>query len=287
MRKLATILVVSFLFSFCGTKKIDRCTAIVRTSAGGFKTTWMYDRRKKYDFKSSVKWCKGLGGKLPIIHTKEDFDLIQKIVFVTDYPGRRAGTWMGRNSVSLTSQCSREWLDGSPIQYSFNYSKTNSAYGFPEKIKETEDSCIECEHDDCCAMFLPSYERVRGTVAFASCETNMSRICVIPGEFMSRSDNPYNETGCLHIQGPVKAEDLKDSSSSIAPFNNFRFYETMYTFLNSTSTIASYTATNTVVNILHLITIIGVVCYVAYKVHIKRNSKSVGRLSTITLNDLL
>lgn len=285
LQKIGLLSLSVILWSSCHSKVIDRCTAYIRTTDSGLKTTLIYDRRSDFNFNDTVEWCTKLKGYLPIVNTQEDLDLLTNIVANSDYSNSE-GLWMGRQPIALTKICSKKWLDGTPVDFVFNVSTLRTSYRYlaSENTQTGDDVCTDCEHDTCCAMYMPRYHREVGTVSFTSCESVFQRICVIPGDYMSRTADPYNETECAHIQGPI------DAGTITAPTTTERYYydryedEKLKEIVKQASNVASYSLRNLVVNSFYLAIVLMIIGYKFYRFH---SWRSKARGSTITMNDLL
>ena len=262
-------------------KKIERCTVFLRTTDEGYKTTYIYDRRINFDFNTTVKWCDKLGGNLPIVRSDDDWNILKRVL-ATGIHDYRSGTWMGRKAVSLTKTCSKEWLDNTLVDITVNRSLTIGNYGFKTLFKDAlSDDCRECEHDDCCAMYFATSIFVRSTVSYDSCETHYSRVCVIPGDYMSRFSNPYElllETECENIQGPVMTETLEEPK----PISTIQDDEKQQICLSRTKTLASFTGIIAVVTLIQLILVIVILVFV-YKFFQRQTWNSKSRISSIGL----
>jgi hypothetical protein len=174
--------------------RAGKCT-IVHRNTDGFNQTYIFDSQETKNFNQSRKWCDRLGGNLPIVHSQEELHFLYTM-FAQDSQTRSYYTpevWMGRQPINMTNSCSEQWLDGSQVDYDFDYQST----------------CQVCRIRSCCAMvmYFSPYPKQMG---FEGCGDTNYRVCVIPGDFLSnypKSRQLIFKTECNSIQ--VRDELMK------------------------------------------------------------------------------
>ena len=117
-----------------------------------------------YDFKSTLGWCHGLGGQLPIILTRDELDFLADDVVVKD---DLAGTgifvtWMGLKKDR--GFCSN-WLDGTEVNMTFSYNP----------------KCESCTAS-CCAMIMWNDSKDYAKMGFKDCREGAKAVCVFDEE---------------------------------------------------------------------------------------------------------
>ena len=201
---------------------IEGCKSVIVSQDNSNKTILIDNRKPGATFNETLKWCTDLGGHLPMIRNFEEYNIIKRTVLdLTD----SSHLWLGWHPIANTTNCTSSWMDGSPAfniaDFSFlspiqsdddldsgyyvhifhNLGRTSSPLfqhkstfnPFRSKIKLLS-SCEQCSYDDCCAL-QTSYDGA----TFGSCEENLRKVCVIPGDFMLSQSNPEATAGCNYI----------------------------------------------------------------------------------------
>lgn len=179
------LLILSLLLTVSGRKwglsSKNDCRAALKYEDGKMMT-YVTDRMP-HSFIRAKEICEEIGGSLPIIHSQDTVDFLTDTLFPQGKP-HDSKIWLGRkiiNSTSMTTSCSTEWLDDSPVDF---------------VMQEFGGGCQhQCNNTDCCAMYVSANKKYYKKASFGDC--NLLRayaVCVIPGDYISLLEEAESTT---------------------------------------------------------------------------------------------
>ena len=202
------LLILSLLLTVSGKKwglsSTHDCQAVLKYEDGKMMT-YVTDL-VSHSFIRAKEICEEIGGSLPIIHSQDTVDFLTDTLFPQSniYISK---IWLGRkimNSTSMTTSCSTEWLDDSPVDF---------------EMQEFGGGCQhQCNNTDCCAMYVSLHKKYYKKASFGDC--NLLRayaVCVIPGDYIALLEEAKPDLRLISFEKRFMGNncDLKDRMENI------------------------------------------------------------------------